>query len=957
MNQLATTTAANSNLFWKIKTKGIKMHFVSMFLFAMIGLSGVANAQFTNLYSFSGTPDGAQPNADLVFDGTYFYGMTTGGGTNGLGTIFKIMPNGTGYVKLLDFAGATNGSSPFGSLVSDGTFLYGMTRDGGLNSVGTIFKIMPDGTGYVKLLDFGGAVNGYGPRGSLTVVGSVLYGMTPYGGSANAGTIFKIGTNGAGYAEISDFGTALNGGNPFGSLLYDGTYLYGMAYNGGTNSWGTIFKILPNGTSLQTLLDFDGTLTGRSPWGSLILNGSYLYGMAANGGTNDMGTVFKIMPDGTGYVKLHDFDGTINGGDPRGDLVSDGTFLYGMTSYGGLNNNNYGTMFRIMPDGTGYEKLLDFSGSTNGNAPFGSLISVDNSLYGMTFFGGANWEGNIFKYGPCSDSYSLLTHSSCASSYTLNSITYNASGNYTQTIPNVAGCDSVIELELNLYLPSASSLEISSCSNSYTLNSITYNASGSYTQTLTNFFGCDSIVTIDLTLNGPSVGQPGELDLCFDPGMGANNEVYTTTLQPDGKIIIGGAFTSYDGTARNRIARLNADGSHDNAFNPGTGLDESIYTASLQPNGKVIIGGDFTNYNGIGRNRIVRLNADGSIDNTFNPGTGATGFVGATFLQPDGKVIIGGSFTNYNGTGRNRIARVNADGSLDNTFDPGTGADFYVHAIALQPDGKIIVGGSFTTYNGIATNSIARLNANGSLDNTFNSTGTGLNSGISNLTLQPDGKVIIGGGFTSYDGIVRKYIARLNADGSLDNTFNSTGTGLNSTVSNLTLQPDGKVIIGGGFTSYNSIGTNHIARLNADGSLDNTFNSAGTGASTSVEAMSLQPDGKIIIVGAFTDYNGTSRNRVARVHGDLTVSIDNQDLTDANIHLFPNPTQGELTLQAENLNGAIVTVYNSTGQLVLTQKVGSENSHTLNLSDQTSGLYIIEVNQPSRSNRFKISKQ
>ncbi len=145
-------------------------------------------------------------------------------------------------------------------------------------------------------------------------------------------------------------------------------------------------------------------------------------------------------------------------------------------------------------------------------------------------------------------------------------------------------------------------------------------------------------------------------------------------------------------------------GALDTSFNPtdvgfgfGDGVNGSIITTTLQPDGKVLIGGFFTRYNGIFRNYIARVNADGTLDNTFNPGTGASSTVGTLALQPDGKVIIGGSFTTYNGTSRNRIARLNADGTLDNTFNPGTGASGGVLSLALQPDGKVLIGGAFTS--------------------------------------------------------------------------------------------------------------------------------------------------------------------------------------------------------------------------------------------------------------------
>jgi uncharacterized repeat protein (TIGR03803 family) len=296
------------------------------------------HAQYTQLTDFTGpgTFTGANPQNDqnLLSVGGVMYGMTNRGGTNNIGTIFKINPDGTGYTKLMDFTGPSNGSYPHGSLISDGTSLYGMAQQGGTNGLGTVFKINPDGSGYTKLLDFAGATNGSYPLGSLIFDGSSLYGMTAGGGTNNIGTIFKINPDGSGYTKLLDFAGASNGRNPYGSLISDGTSLYGMTANGGTNSSGTIFKINPDGTGYTKLLDFAGASNGSNPFGSLISDGTSLYGMTVNGGTNSQGTLFKINPDGTGYTKLLDFAGATNGSSPFGSLISDGTSLYGMTRVG-----------------------------------------------------------------------------------------------------------------------------------------------------------------------------------------------------------------------------------------------------------------------------------------------------------------------------------------------------------------------------------------------------------------------------------------------------------------------------------------------------------------------------------------------------------------------------------------------------------------------------------------------
>ncbi len=412
------------------------------------------------------------------------------------------------------------------------------------------------------------------------------------------------------------------------------------------------------------------------------------------------------------------------------------------------------------------------------------------------------------------------------------------------------------------------------------------------------------------------LNSDGSPDASFDPGSGANGIIHTATVQANGKVIIGGAFTSYNGTGINRIARLNADGSLDTSFTPGTGASGTVYTAKVQPDGRIVIGGSFTTFNGTSRARIARLQANGSLDTGFVPGTGASATVQIISIQNDGKMIVGGEFVTFNGTGRNRIARINADGSLDTTFDPGAGAggavyttallsdslviiagtftvynevvknriarlqpdgsldeDFdpgagangIVYATSLLNDGKILIGGAFTAYNGILVNRIARIYANGGLDNSFLS-GTAASGDIRAVALQPDGKIIIGGSFTSFNGTSRSRIARLNPDGSLDSSFDP-GAGASGIVHTIVLQEDGKVLLGGAFTSFNGTARTRIARLNSDGSLDSSFD-PGTGASNTVYTLAVQRDGKILAGGTFTTFNGTSRSRITRLHTD-----------------------------------------------------------------------------------------
>ncbi len=354
---------------------------------------------------------GASPNGSLISDGTFLYGTASSGGSSGLGTLFKILPNGTGFVKLLDFVGS-NGSSPQGSLFYDGTYLVGTAISGGANNTGLAFKVKPDGTGYANLINFAGAANGSYPNGSFISDGTSLYAFTNSGGSDDLGTIFKINGDGSGYVKLYEFTNTTIGAFPSGSLYFDGIYLYGMTSSGGANEKGVLFKVLPDGTGYKEIVEFSRGLDGSSPFGSVISDGTYLYGMTNTGNElYNMGTVFKVKPDGTGFVTLVNFDGYdgsgADGSYPYGDLYYDGSYLYGMTSAGG--SYSQGTVFKLKTDGSGLTTLVTFDGINKGSSPYGSLISDGTYLYGMTSDGGASdGGGNIFKVKKDGTGFSTL---------------------------------------------------------------------------------------------------------------------------------------------------------------------------------------------------------------------------------------------------------------------------------------------------------------------------------------------------------------------------------------------------------------------------------------------------------------------------------------------------------------------------------------------------------------------
>ena len=300
-------------------------------------------------------------------------------------------------MELLDIPGYLNGTLPETALTSDGTYLYGTAQNGN-SAQGIIFKILPDGTGFAKIHDFNEATiggflySGYIYPNSLFYEGGYLYGMTSRAGNSGGGIVFKIKTDGTGYMKLLDCNLS-NGFDPRSSFISDGTFLYGLMSFGGLNGKGVFFKIKPDGTGYTILLDFDNTLDSRIPGGSLISDGTYFYGMTSYGGVNDSGTVFKVLPDGTSFSKLHDFN-LVDGILPLGSLVYDGTYLYGITEKGAMNGR--GSIFKVKTDGSSFTKLLDFSASS-GNAHICSLVLEGNYLYGTTEVGGVNLCGTVFK--------------------------------------------------------------------------------------------------------------------------------------------------------------------------------------------------------------------------------------------------------------------------------------------------------------------------------------------------------------------------------------------------------------------------------------------------------------------------------------------------------------------------------------------------------------------------------
>ncbi|MGC2238471.1 MAG: FG-GAP-like repeat-containing protein [Pyrinomonadaceae bacterium] len=338
----------------------------------------------------------------------------------------------------------------------------------------------------------------------------------------------------------------------------------------------------------------------------------------------------------------------------------------------------------------------------------------------------------------------------------------------------------------------------------------------------------------------------GSLDTGFNPTLKQIGKASGLAIQTDGKILFSGDFNRVNGTIKNNLARVNTDGTLDTSFDVGSGFDVAPGLVVLQADGKILVGGDFTTFNGAARNRIARLNADGSLDNTFNTELSSTLY--SIVPQASGKILIGGNFATVNGIAQSGIARLNADGSLDTLFSPIFGSPS-VRSILLQDDGKILVGGSFSGVNGFNRQNLVRLNSDTSLDTTFNAGNIPV---VYQLIRQTDGKFLV---------LHQVSIERRNSDGSADGSFQSLT--FNGTINRMLLQADGSIVVGGAFTSVSNIVRNNFTRLATNGAIDLNFFPAG--ANASVQSIIGQADGKIIVGGNFFLIGNVERSGIARL--------------------------------------------------------------------------------------------
>ncbi|HEY3860860.1 MAG TPA: choice-of-anchor tandem repeat GloVer-containing protein [Verrucomicrobiae bacterium] len=387
------------------------------------------SAGFKVLHNFSAAPnstnkDGSFPSG-LALEGGTLYGTAEYSGAGGVGGVFSINVNGTGFSALYSFTALPASAYPFvngdganpESLAVSGGMLYGTAQQGGTSGYGAVFALDSDGTGFTNLCDFTSNTNGAGsfPAPSLILSGNTLYGTAEQGGRGGNGTVFAINTDGSGFTSLHSFSALQNGTNrdgayPQDGLVLEGNTLYGTASGGGGAGGGTVFSVNINGTGFAVLhsftpgsLDDSGNFTngdGLTPEAGLAVSSNTLYGTASGGGSAGNGTVFSVNTDSAEFAVLHNFSATFeatngDGSTPDTALTLSGAALYGTASDGGTDGS--GTLFAISISGANFSVLHTFTGGSDGADPHARLIFAGNMLYGAAAEGGATGSGTIFS--------------------------------------------------------------------------------------------------------------------------------------------------------------------------------------------------------------------------------------------------------------------------------------------------------------------------------------------------------------------------------------------------------------------------------------------------------------------------------------------------------------------------------------------------------------------------------
>ena len=410
----------------------------------------------------------------------------------------------------------------------------------------------------------------------------------------------------------------------------------------------------------------------------------------------------------------------------------------------------------------------------------------------------------------------------------------------------------------------------------------------------------------------------GSVDQTTASGIGFNNYVLSLALQADGDLLAGGNFTFYNQYPIDYVARLNTDASRDSTFlvnqAGANGLVNQVLSqvpAGGQTNGNIMLAGGFSQVDQVNRAGIARLNPDGSLDTTFNPGAGADNAVyavaqqflpGATTNVPNlAYYVIGGSFENYDGYPAPGVGRLTATGAVDPNFNPQAGiggSNAAVRAVAIDANNRILLGGDFTIFNNQPHHHLVRLNVDGSLDSSFQAfdgVASDINGSVRALLIQPDGQILIGGSFTNVSGSNYNCVARLNTDGSVDTSFN-VGAGCDNLVLAIALDSQNRILLGGEFARASGVTRNGITRLNPDGTVDPTIN-FGYGANGYVDTIVIQENDEINVGGGFTTFDGLPENNFVRLYGGAISGDGSIEFGQAVYGVLENATNAYISIQ------------------------------------------------------------
>lgn len=403
----------------------------------------------------------------------------------------------------------------------------------------------------------------------------------------------------------------------------------------------------------------------------------------------------------------------------------------------------------------------------------------------------------------------------------------------------------------------------------------------------------------------------GIRDIGFNHISGFDTEPACVAIEADGDILVGGSQV-FNGVIRRGLVRLTPTGDLDPSLDPGDGPGYLPYSfgnlTTIVPlaDGRIMVGGNFWAWDNAPVNHVARLLPDGSMDATFNTGDGPNASMRQILVQPDGRVLLLGYFNTFNGVDRYRLARLEVSGALDNTFDATNAftsptGTVLINRMRLQPDGKILIGGFFDSVQGQPRHNIARLNADGSLDTSFDA-GTTFNDVLLDIALQADGRVVCSGFFEDVTGLNQNRMARLMPDGTFDPTFApSCGfCGSPAEPAVLIVQPDGRVLVSGAFYTGSGAGIEGIMRFMPGGSVDPDFVSDGFSTNlfeatyaSYIPAMAMQADGKVVCAGRFASYNGVGRNGIARIYAyDITTALDDDPEVPSSLTVYPMPGDG-----------------------------------------------------------------